>query len=195
MSETDWFETASGQMCDPHAEEPAYTAGDLILGMARTCRFGGQLRNDVEFYSVVEHCWLLTTYAFKHVPNLGYRELRTLAMHDAAEGIIGDIIRPLKRVLPDYRYIEEKIEADVARRFDLIYPWPDFVKELDTRILKDEREQVMCTAAGNKWAVDDLEPLGVKCRGWPPFIAVNHYHQLLIVLGVKDFHKERGLCV
>ena len=43
-------------------------------------------------------------------------ELEAL-MHDAAEAFLGDITRPLKHMLPDYKRIESETERAILSRF------------------------------------------------------------------------------
>ena len=68
-------------------------------------------------------------------------------MHAAAEAYLVDVPRPIKRYLVGYKEIETKIERVIARKYDLAWPWPEIVMELDTRILNDERRQLMAGGA------------------------------------------------
>ena len=45
-------------------------------------------------------------------------ELEAL-MHDAAEAFLGDITRPLKQMLPDYKRIESETERAIFSRFGI----------------------------------------------------------------------------
>jgi uncharacterized protein len=114
---------ASGNLFDlanPDASD--FTLHDIAWGMAHVCRFAGQVSR---FYSVAEHCVLVS----KLVPP-EYR--RAALLHDASEAFIGDVSRPLKAMLPDYRAIEAQVELAVFRRF-----LPDHA--------------VVATAAPNPW--------------------------------------------
>lgn len=72
---------------DPRPEE--IQMDDIAHCLANLCRFTGDTR---EFYSVAQHCWLMS-FA---VP----AQFALLAlMHDSAEAYIGDISRPLKRTM------------------------------------------------------------------------------------------------
>lgn len=86
---------------------------DIAWGLANTCRFGGQ---SLEFYSVAQHSVMASFF----IAPEGQRaaDLRREAlMHDAAEAYIGDIPKPLKQLLPDYKVVEERVETAIARKF------------------------------------------------------------------------------
>lgn len=88
-------------------ETSAVTLHDIAYALGRICRFGGHTSR---FYSVAEHC----VHVARLVPfDLG----RAALMHDASEAFIGDVTRPLKAMLPEYKVIEARIEATLASRF------------------------------------------------------------------------------
>lgn len=90
---------------DPEGSE--FTLHDIAHGLGRVCRFAGQTNR---FYSVAEHC--------VHVARLVPMEhARAALLHDASEAFIGDVTRPLKALLPEYREIEARIEDAIASRF------------------------------------------------------------------------------
>ena len=180
----DWIETASRVMFAPFDDPPLFNLSDLVLGLARECRFNGQIDPAHEFYSVAEHLTLLTRYAMRADPGLNPKMLRTLAMHDASEGLLGDIVRPIKRMCPDFCAMEERFERHLATHFDLIYPYPPAVKELDARMLKTERTQAM-SASGHAWHEDHLEPLDIELEFWLPRRAAEEYGALLTELRVE----------
>lgn len=197
VESTAWMETLSSHRFNPLDEEPQYDTWDFIWGVARDCRFSGQIRPDVEMYSVAEHLTLMTLWARDNLrymasigmptdsPELVQKGLRTIAMHDAQEGLIGDMTRPMKKAVPQFGEVEARVEARMAARYDLYNPLPSWVKVLDNRILVDERAQAMLPTP-HVWATDGLEPLGVTLRFWLPRQAANMYSQLLFErLGVK----------
>lgn len=131
------------------AANSRFTLGDIAHGLAQTCRFAGQCRR---FYSVAEHSW----HASFLVPDV----LRLAAlMHDAAEAFIGDVTRPLKSLLPEYRAIEKRIEAVIAARFGLgdLCNHPE-VKRADLALLAAEQAALM-PAHADSWAcLAGIEP-------------------------------------
>lgn len=63
--------------------------------------------------------------------------------HDAAEAFIGDITRPLKQLLPEYKAIEANVEAAIYSRFSLNQMATPHVKLADLRVLAAEQAQLM----------------------------------------------------
>lgn len=156
----DWIQTYTGIAfwpMDPRPEE--IDIRDIAHSLAHQCRYGGHSRG---FYSVAEHCVLLS----RVVPaELAFAAL----MHDAAEAYLVDVPRPIKNHLAGYREIEAGLERVILPRFGLEFPNPPLVMEMDTRILTDEREQVMATPPG-EWSTKG-EPVGVTCMMWAPYDA------------------------
>ncbi|NJR80428.1 YfbR-like 5'-deoxynucleotidase [Sphingomonas corticis] len=143
-------------LLDPAASR--FTVGDIAQGLAFTCRFAGQCR---EFYSVAEH----SIHTSQIVPE---RFALAALMHDAAEAFIGDVTRPLKSLLPDYKAIEKEIERVIFERFGLgDLPYSDEVKTADLRMLAAEQAALM-PHHDDSWAcIAGIEPAEIKGLGLP----------------------------
>lgn len=189
----DWMATTSGRKFYPASPDyPGFDLDDLVWGISRACRYGGQIRPDVEHYSVAEHSVLMTRYFWDKVlgglkvehlaPHL-LAELRTVAMHDLAEGLLSDHVRPIKREVPRLGSLEDGLSRLIAAKYGLVFPLPGWLKELDNRILVDEHRQVM-PQSKQEWAVDGLEPLGVEVNFWSPLVAHTKYWELLSELHI-----------
>jgi hypothetical protein len=149
---------------------PESTAPDMVslksiaYGLAKECRFAGQIEG---FYSVAQHCILMRKYAQEHALCEPH-QLIYLLMHDAAEGYLGDIAKPVKVTLPDFNALETRIEHVIADHFGLSRVNPPLVKELDTRIIVDEASQLFDTVPD--WVQDFLDagtqPLGITITPW-----------------------------
>ncbi len=125
---------------------------DLIRGLSRICSFGGQLRDDIEFYSVAQHS-VLVSYIVN--PPFAYWAL----FHDAAEALIGDMVRPLKNLLPDYKSVEKKVEREVFDSLGLVGFVPDEVKKGDLILLATEQRDLMAPH-DDEWAsIAGIKPL------------------------------------
>lgn len=183
----DWMQTYTGRQfwpLDPRVEE--VDPLDIARALSHQCRYAGHVNR---FYSVAEHCILMSLV-------MPTRELALAALlHDAAEAYVVDVPRPLKRHLPGYAQIEDRVLGVVLGRFGVTFEraplgvggllvLPREVKEADNRILLDERAQLM-SAPPAPWAVDDLEPLGVGIDALPPHRAFQAYLARLESLGVE----------
>lgn len=104
---------------------------DIAHALARICRYGGQLKN---FYSVAEHSIYVAHQLYR---TTGDKQLALSGlMHDATEAYLGDVIRPVKRLLSDYPALESKLADVIYDRFKLTipttHPW---IKDADNAIL------------------------------------------------------------
>lgn len=172
-----WMQTYSGRKfypLAPRAED--VELADVAHGLAMVCRYGGHAR---QFYSVAEHCVLVSEFVEMHARNAGkpddeVRRLAQLAlMHDSAEAYIGDMIRPLKHQpeMAEFRRAEAAIEIAVAEAFHLRWT-PDaheIIKRIDNQILVDEISYLMSDPElyVRDW-LQGLSPLGARFRCMPP---------------------------
>lgn len=161
---------------DPRPEE--ITIEDIAHGLAYTCRWGGQCK---EFYSVAQHS---VEVSYEVPPQLALIAL----MHDAPEAYIGDVKRPIKDDLANYREIERGIWLAIAERFGLPKcnpcEWPE-VKEADNRALITERRDLMHSSVCRvPWPIDalKLEPWPHGLHAFPNHVVeqmfLNRFHEL-----------------
>lgn len=122
---------------------------DIAWGLANTCRFNGQC---LEYYSVAQHSVLVS----ENVPK---EHAFDALMHDAAEAYIGDVVAPLKQLLPDFKLIEARVEAAIAQRFGLNLPLHADIKHTDLRLLRTEQRDVTSGHAHNWHGLDQYAPL------------------------------------
>lgn len=173
----DWMQTYTGKAfwpLDPRPEE--IDPVDIAHALSMLCRFGGHVRR---FYSVAEHCVLMSTaVAPKHA--------LSALLHDATEAYLVDLPRPIKRSLPEYQEIEAGIAAALSERFGVPAEMPAEVKDADNRILLTERDALLSTPP-LPWGygLDELTPLPVTIRAWEPLIAEGMYLRRLQQLGVS----------
>ena len=145
---------------------------DIAHALSMVCRYTGHCQR---FYSVAEHSAILTRWARDNIPQtIDKKDLLTVLLHDAAEAYIADVARPVKAILSQYRELESRIERVIAEKFGTIYPFPDWIKDIDTRILVDERAQLM-RPTKNTWGIDGIQPLNVTITGVTPKIAKGEF--------------------
>lgn len=159
-----WMQTYTDRKfypMDPRAEE--IHIADIAHALSMQCRYNGHVRR---FMSVAEHCVLVSRLVPEEDALWGL-------LHDATEAYVGDMVRPLKRHMPDYCAAEDRVMAAIAEKFGISPQMPDSVKAADTQILLDERAALLGTPAGD-WGID-AEPSGIEIHAWEPACAEFRY--------------------
>lgn len=139
----------SGQILDLNGTGgDGITLMDIAQGLCMANRYGGQTMVP---YSVAQHSVLLAM----HVP----KPLKRYAlMHDASEYILGDMIRPAKSLMPDYKATENRLSERIYNKYGVV-PMSELT-EYDIRITLDE---VKVVQPGRKLKMEDeYAPLGVN---------------------------------
>lgn len=178
----DWIQTYTGKRffpLDPRPED--IDPVDIAHALSMLCRFGGHCSR---FYSVAEHSVLMAKHG-----GTTHHERLWLLLHDAAEAYLVDVPRPIKRQLPVYQAAEVKLLQAIAARFELPYSrsdrvYPEYVHEIDNRILLTERRELMVDGV-HRWAIDDWDPLPVTIHGWDWGVAESVFRDQLHALGVN----------
>lgn len=132
---------------------------DLSHALANVCRFGGHTR---EFYSVAQHSVLVSRIVPPEDALWGL-------LHDAAEAFVGDMPRPLKELMSDYKEIEKRVEREIFELFGLEGDIPPSVKHADLVLLATERRDLMPEQDAHWGLLDGIEPMiEVIDDPWPP---------------------------
>ena len=130
------IQTFSGKyinILDPQPQD--FTIEDIAHHLSMLCRFNGASKY---FYSVAEHSYLVS----HHIKD----DLKAAALlHDAAEAYVGDLISPLKSLLPEFKAIEDKIQSAIYNKFGIELSEADEheIKTVDVMMLATERERLM----------------------------------------------------
>lgn len=122
--------------------------GDIAHSLSLLCRFNGHIR---KFYSVAEHCCAVAAACPDEAKVYGL-------LHDAAEAYIGDITRPLKRILGAFiAEIENRVHWAILSAFGVPPPTASVARALaiadDAALLAERRD--LLPGAGHRWAEDD----------------------------------------
>ncbi|WIX33211.1 hypothetical protein QO259_00695 [Salinicola sp. JS01] len=130
-------------------------AGDIGRSLSRICRFGGHTR---QHYSVAQHCVLASQF----VPA---EHQLTALMHDATEAYVGDMVSPLKALMPEFKRIEGRFWAAIAERFGLPGAMDPCIKNIDLILLATERRDLLCE--GESWdCLEGVIPLPMRIQPW-----------------------------
>jgi hypothetical protein len=109
---------------------------DIAHGLAYQCRFNGQTS---EFYSIAQHSLMVADIVSAEHP-----ELRLAALlHDASEAYLGDVVKPLKALLPNYKEIEKNVEEIIASTFGVADMFNPSIKHADMIALATEKRDLM----------------------------------------------------
>jgi len=128
------IKTYSGKWFDFLNPDPrSIVIEDIAHALSMICRFTGQ---SSVFYSVSQHSVLVSRLVPKGFEICGL-------LHDASEAYMGDLVKPLKGIIPRYREIEEVVMRAVAKSFGLDYPFPPEVKKADILALAMEGKRFM----------------------------------------------------
>lgn len=156
--EDGWIELVNGtQFYFGAPEDHMIHVEEVAHALSMLCRFNGHTKR---FYTVAEHACLMSDWVMAQdwaTPLHGLTALH----HDDAEYIIGDMARPVKMKVPQFKALETVLDGAIALRFGTEYPFPPWLKAIDKRILVDERRGTI-NPSSNNWGIDDLVPLSVK---------------------------------
>lgn len=162
------FRLSSGNYLDLQNPQPAsIDIRDIASGLSKLCRFGGQCSR---FYSVAEHCIHAARISIQDGNHIDCS--RAVLLHDAVEAYVGDVVRPLKELLPDYRMVEQRVENVIAIHFGLdFHKWAAQVKSIDLAMLFAERSHLFSVDA-EKWNGEDVvRRVEVNFNDFPPAVS------------------------
>ena len=143
----DWMQTYTGEQLYPIDPDPKHiNIVDISHSLSMQCRFNGHCNR---FYSVAEHSVIVSRFCKPEYALAGL-------MHDAAEAYLSDVIRPIKPYLNGYQEIENRLLRMIFDKYDIGYPYPENVKDIDLRACFTEGQTLMFDA--ECW-YDKAEPL------------------------------------
>jgi hypothetical protein len=140
-----WCVTFTGRHFCPLAPRVEdISIGDIAHSLSNLCRFGG---HSLKFYSVAQHCLLVARLVPAPLALTGL-------LHDATKCYLGEMVRPLKQSMPDYRRAHDDLWAVIARRFNLPRVLPPEIKQADDVALVTERRDLLIRTP-DPWDVDE----------------------------------------
>lgn len=145
---------------------------DIINALSKQCRFNGHCRR---FYSVAEHTVRGVKLA-RQIDPKNVRLARSFFLHDFTEAYVGDVIRPVKKHLPEFKNIELGFHFAILKAFGLTEE--DF----------DERGVHLIDNYMAMWEKRDLLPDNLF---WPGMPSIDHLDlPALEDMSVEDVLKE-----
>ena len=133
-SHKNWIQTYTGKQFWPLDPKPEHIdIIDIAHALSFLCRFNG---HSLKFYSVAEHCVRASYEVKKEIALWGL-------LHDAAEAYLSDFPRPIKRQIPIYKEMENRLLKIIIEHFGLKWPVPDDIPIVDNRLLVTEARDLM----------------------------------------------------
>lgn len=158
----DWSQTYVGKRfypADPRPEDVDLM--DIIMGLGNICRYNGNVR----FYSVAEHSVIVSRMVSEKNALVGL-------CHDFTEPYIGDMARPVKRVIGrDNKFFQldkDIWQKAIAPKFGLPLDLPEEVVIADTQVCVLEKRRLRVRSQA--WDLPYPEPSGpgIEIRAYLP---------------------------
>jgi len=164
-SEHAWIQTFTGQQFDIiNPTLDMINIEDIAHSTSQMNRFTGHCKFP---YPVAQHEYIGSFIVPDSCQCLNPQEHAfKFLMHDASEGYISDMSRPLKHFTSagaEYRKVEKPIQDLAYVRFGLSAHEPPCIKQVDTLMLHTEKKQLMGNSKFvHKWEGDDGRAADVK---------------------------------
>lgn len=101
-------------LLDPFPED--INIQDISRGLAYNSHFGGQTPR---FFSIAEHCLLVFNLMERAGRGFSPEILMAALLHDASEAYLGDMVKPLKVLLPEFQKIEQRMMEVIFDKYQL----------------------------------------------------------------------------
>lgn len=142
-------------------EDYDYDIEEIAEALSNLCRYTGHVK---KFYSVAEHSVLVSHLV---PPRLAL----TALLHDSSEAFLGDVSSPLKKLLPEYKVIENRVQEAIANYYSIPYPFPEEIHEADKRMYWNERTNVAPGPKDTLWHTEFRAARKVQASGMKPLMA------------------------
>lgn len=167
--------TLSGKFFDIlKPEEYEYDIEEIATALSNLCRYTGHVNT---FYSVAEHSVLVSRIVPERLALAGL-------LHDASEAYLGDVSSPLKKLLPEYKRIEDRVQRAISGAFGITegFDHPE-VHAADKRMYWQERQSVANNGVKDTlWHQDLRATRKVEAMGMSPLMArrmfIKRYREL-----------------
>jgi 5'-deoxynucleotidase YfbR-like HD superfamily hydrolase len=161
---SDWIETQSGQkvwVIEPTPD--TIRIDDIAHALSLLCRFNGHCKR---LYTVGEHL-LLCDKIYRRRFGKNPLERLQLLLHDSPEAYLGDVTRPLKAAMPQYKLWESQMEKTIYQALNIPPPTKETtlrIKQVDDIALLTERRDLL-SKSGHTWTIKGKpDPKPIKRR-------------------------------
>lgn len=188
-----WMQLGGGRIfhpLDPSADE--VNIDDIATSLSRIIRYNGH--SDI-WVVVAQHCCNCVTLARADGHN--NRFLYALLLHDAAEAYVGDMTRPLKCALPEFKRLELNVYEVIEEALEIPKVSEDVIKHYDNLAWAWEKRDFFYSA--REWPftpelADDLPQLFQWNHGLARSKFLEEYYRLACLTVDEDwpYHPEEG---
>jgi hypothetical protein len=155
---------------------------DIAHVLSHICRHGGHTRT---FYSIAQHSCIVADLAPDE------HKLAALLRY-ATQAYFGEMVWPLKHVMPMYENVEHNIWLSICKRFWLDPVMPDSVHHIDKIVTATEYRDLMPSTSATLDHLKGIEPLKGTLRPWGIQEARDNYFQRLMDQLGSDHRKKAG---
>ncbi len=182
---TSKIQLANGGFCnlaEPWSSD--FNIEDIAHALGNLCRYTGHTS---EFYSVAEHCTLVSYL----VPE---QHAMAALLHDAHEAYVNDLASPVKALLPQYKELEDRVQAAMLESFGIEVPLDPCIKQADKMAMAMEVRALMKDPYGDYWKdVTKLQPSGMRVWCLNPVDArLNFLDRYYELIEWRDFHARQN---
>lgn len=124
---------------------------DIARGLAFKSHFGG---HTPRYFSVAEHSILVLSLLPQELRDDPVYRLGAL-LHDAPEAYIGDCVKPLKDLLPEYVEVEKRLQHVILQKFGVTL---DVIKRIKPYDLRSQEIEYDVFYNGGKFPLSFLSP-------------------------------------
>lgn len=169
-AQDEWIETSDGEKFS--LAKPVFKPEVIAHSLGMCVRFNGHVRY---FYSVAEHCALVSMLMARYYGGDPFEGL----MHDGLESILSDVPSPIKRLLPDYKEIDDHLDRQLRKQFGLPEKKSPECKRADRVALFIEAHYLIPSGGANyqdpngdrEEALKIINETGLKISCLPPDVA------------------------
>lgn len=99
---------------------------DIAHALSNMCRYAGHMP---KFYSVAQHS--IHCYGMARKLDLNKKIQLAALLHDATEAYMCDLPKSVKALLPEYKYLENRLMKVIASKYAIQFPFDPMIKKLD----------------------------------------------------------------